>query len=273
MSVKVIDDVVDGARVNSFHLMIVGWCSLLALFDCYDTVIYGSVLSHLMADWKLSAMTAGIIGSSALFGKMISALSLRSSSDRFGRCRVILTCIVVSGVAAFGNGFCENSTQFVVCRFFTGVGLGGMVPNIVALVTETSLKRSNTTVSMMLSFFSVGGVIAALIGKTITPDFGWRANFLIAGLPLLTLPILFRWLPESIAFLLTNQRFVEAYRVLRKLSPNYRGGAESLASMLSRTSVTPTQARTVQIFKGGRAANTLLIWIAFWDVHADCVWP
>ncbi|MGX7006146.1 MFS transporter [Caballeronia sp. KNU42] len=264
MNVNVIDDVIDGTRVNSFHLMIVFWCSMLMLFDGYDLVIYGSVLPQLMVEWKLPAMTAGIIGSSALFGMMIGALSLGSSSDRFGRRRVILTCLVVFGLAAFGNGFCENSTQFVICRFFTGVGLGGMVPNIVALVTEMSPKaKRNIMVTMMLSFFSVGGVVAALMGKIITPTFGWRANFLIAGLPLLTLPILFRWLPESIAFLLANRRFVEADRVLRKLSPSYRGSAESLASTLSRTLVKPTQSRTVQIFKDGRAADTLLIWIAF----------
>ncbi|RDK00113.1 MFS transporter [Paraburkholderia lacunae] len=264
MSTNIIDDVVDGTRVNSFHLMIMFWCSMLMLFDGYDLVIYGSVLPQLMVEWKLPAVTAGIIGSSALFGMMVGALSLGSSSDRIGRRRVILACLVVFGLAAFGNGFCENSTQFVICRFFTGVGLGGMVPNIVALVTEMSPKaKRNIMVTVMLSFFSVGGVIAAVMGKVITPTFGWRANFLIAGLPLLTLPILFRWLPESIAFLLANRRFVEADRVLRKLAPSYRGGAESLASTMSTTSVKSTQSRIVQIFKDGRAADTLLIWVAF----------
>src|SRR5271169_1677315 len=125
MSTTAIDDVVDATRVNSFHLLIMFWCSMLMLFDGYDLVIYGSVLPQLMVDWKLPAVTAGIIGSSALFGMMIGALSLGSSSDRVGRRRVILVCLVVFGLAAFGNGFCENSTQFVVCRFVTGVGLGG----------------------------------------------------------------------------------------------------------------------------------------------------
>ncbi|WP_168793397.1 MFS transporter [Paraburkholderia aromaticivorans] len=264
MSTNVFDNVVDGTRVNSFHLMIMFWCSMLMLFDGYDLVIYGSVLPQLMVEWKLPAVTAGFIGSSALFGMMGGALTLGSSSDRFGRRRVILACLVVFGLAAFGNGFCENSTQFVICRFFTGVGLGGMVPNIVALVTEMSPKaKRNIMVTVMLSFFSVGGVIAAVMGKVITPTFGWRANFLIAGLPLLTLPILFRWLPESIAFLLANRRFVEADRVLRKLSPSYQGSAESLASTQSTTSAKSTQSRTVQIFKDGRAADTLLIWVGF----------
>lgn len=92
MSTNVFDNVVDGTRVNSFHLMIMFWCSMLMLFDGYDLVIYGSVLPQLMVEWKLPAVTAGFIGSSALFGMMGGALTLGSSSDRFGRRRVILAC-------------------------------------------------------------------------------------------------------------------------------------------------------------------------------------
>lgn len=264
MSIGVIDNVVDRTRVNSFHLMIVFWCSMLMIFDGYDLVIYGSVLPDLMADWKLPAVTAGVIGSAALFGMMIGALTLGSSSDRFGRRKVILTCLIVFGVAALANGFCRNSWQFVICRLFTGIGLGGMVPNIVALTTEMSPKsKRNIMVTVMLSFFSVGGVIAALMGKVITPAFGWRANFMIAGLPLLTLPVLLKWLPESIAFLVANRKFPEADSILRKLDPEYRGSAESLAAILPSTDRSETSSRILQIFKDGRLADTLLIWIAF----------
>ncbi|SFB00623.1 MFS transporter, AAHS family, benzoate transport protein [Collimonas sp. OK607] len=264
MNMNIVDNVVDDTRVNSFHLMIMFWCSMLMLFDGYDLVIYGSVLPELMADWKLPAVTAGVIGSSALFGMMIGALSLGSSSDRFGRRRVILTCLVVFSVAALANGFCENSTQFVVCRFFTGVGLGGMVPNIVALMTEMSPKRKrNIMVTVMLSCFSVGGVIAAVMGKVVTPTFGWRANFLIAGLSLLTFPLLFRWLPESITFLLSNQRYVEADRILRKLAPSYAGSANSLAALSRGAAYEHKRSRAAQLFAEGRAQDTILIWIAF----------
>ena len=257
-------DALDGARVNSFHLMIMFWCSLLMIFDGYDLVIYGSVLPDLMADWHLPAVTAGLIGSAALFGMMIGALTLGSLSDKFGRRIVILTCLVVFSVSALINGFCTTSTEFVLCRFFTGVGLGGMVPNIVALVTEMSPKRKrNVMVTMMLSCFSVGGVIAALTGKIITPHFGWRANFYVAGLPLLAFPILYRWLPESLSFLVLNNRLQEARKVLRKLAPDFKGTAESLAIAMRAEMTGGNRARAPQLFTDGRALNTLLIWVSF----------
>lgn len=265
MKQNITDDVLKDTRVNSFHLMIMFWCSMLMLFDGYDLVIYGSVLPHLMSDWNLSPVAAGFIGSSALFGMMVGALTFGSSSDRFGRRKVILACLVFFSVAALANGFVENTTQFAVCRFLTGVGLGGMVPNIVALMTEMSpLSKRNIMVTVMLSFYSVGGVIAAVLGKTLTPEFGWRANFLIAGLPLLTFPLLYRLLPESISFLAGRGRFVEAEPLLKRYAPQYKGSVASVVTALGESKVEePPRLRTAELFTHGRAADTFLLWIAF----------
>lgn len=255
---------IDGSRVNSFHLSIMFWCSLLMLFDGYDLVIYGSVLPHLMVVWNLSPVTAGFIGSSALFGMMVGALTLGGLSDKIGRRKVILSCLIIFSLAALINGFSRSPLEFAICRFITGIGLGGMVPNIVALMTEMAPKKTrNIMVTLMLSCFSVGGVIAAVLGKFITPHFGWQMNFIIAGLPLLTFPLLYRSLPESVSFLLLNGRFSEADAVLHKLNPTYKGSAESIASAARVSSEEQKGARSLQLFAAGRAQSTLLMWIAF----------
>lgn len=255
-------DALYSTRLNSRHVMVMFWCSMLMLFDGYDLVIYGSILPQLMHDWALSPVAAGFIGSSALFGMMVGALTLGSSSDRFGRRRIILLCLVIFGIAAFGNAFCTNTTEFTLCRFLTGIGLGGMVPNIVALMTEMAPRsKRNIMVTIMLSFFSVGGVIAALIGKTITPEFGWRANFLIAGIPLLFFPVFYKWLPESISYLISQKRFGHAEPILRKYAPDFNGTAASLAAVSEE--VANPRMRAVELFARGRAVDTLLLWIAF----------
>ncbi|QBR03685.1 MFS transporter [Paraburkholderia pallida] len=264
MNHNVIDDVLKDTPLNSFHVAIMFWCAMLMLFDGYDLVIYGSVLPQLMIDWKLSPVVAGIIGSSALTGMMVGALTLGSSSDRFGRKRVILACLGVFGLAALGNGFCDSATQFTACRFFTGVGLGGMVPNVVALMTEMSPSgKRNIMVTVMLSFYSVGGVIAALTGKVITPAFGWRANFLVAGLPLLVLPALYFWLPESISYLIARGRYTEADPILKRYAPEFRGSSSSLATSSAEAQEDPARSRTVELFARGNILDTLLLWIAF----------
>ncbi|PVX85872.1 MFS transporter [Paraburkholderia unamae] len=264
MNHNVIDDVLKDTPLNSFHVAIMFWCSMLMLFDGYDLVIYGSVLPQLMVDWKLSPVVAGVIGSSALMGMMVGALTLGSSSDRFGRKRVILACLVVFGVAALGNGFCGNATQFAACRFFTGVGLGGMVPNVVALMTEMSPSRKrNILLTVMLSFYSVGGVVAALTGKVITPAFGWRANFVVAGFPLLALPALYLWLPESISYLIARGRYTEADPILKRYAPEFRGSSSSLATPTAEGVEIQARSRMVELFARGKIIDTLLLWVAF----------
>lgn len=255
-------DALYGTRLNTWHFMVMFWCSVLMLFDGYDLVIYGSILPRLMHDWELSSVTAGFIGSGAFFGMMVGALTLGSSSDRFGRRRVILLCLVLFGIAAFGNAFCTNTTEFALCRFLTGVGLGGMVPNIVALVTEMSPRsKRNVMVTIMLSFFSVGGVIAALTAKAVTPAFGWRANFLIAGIPLLFFPVFYKCLPESLSYLLVQKRFAQAEPLLHRYAPDFQGNAASLASTEDNHS--PSRLRAIELFSSGRALDTLFLWIAF----------
>ncbi len=261
MNGSTIDDALADTRLNAFHIAIMCWCSMLMLFDGYDLAIYGSVLPQLMSDWKLSPVAAGIIGSSPLFGMMVGALTLGSSSDRFGRRRVILACLILFGVAALATGFSQNTVQFTVCRFLTGIGLGAMVPNVVALMSEMSPRsHRNIMVTIVLSVYSVGGVIAALIGKAVTPVVGWRADFLIAGLQLLAFPFLLRALPESAIYLLLRERYAEAAPILKRLAPNSQISPERLARLTQARSDTPT--RSIDLFTHGRAADTLLLWIA-----------
>jgi MFS transporter, AAHS family, benzoate transport protein len=263
MNGSTIDDALANTPLNAFHITIMCWCSMLMLFDGYDLVIYGSILPQLMIDWKLSPVAAGIIGSSALFGMMVGALTFGGSSDRLGRRRVILICLMLFGAAVLANGFCENAVQFTICRFLTGIGLGAMVPNVVALMSEMSPRNHrNVMVTIVLSFYSVGGVIAALIGKALTPALGWQANFLIAGLQLLAFPILLRALPESVSFLLARERYAEAGPILKRLAPSSQGSPESLASLTQAGSNRPAPIRSMELFTHGRAVDTLLLWTA-----------
>ncbi|QGZ63610.1 MFS transporter [Paraburkholderia acidisoli] len=246
------------------HLMVMFWCSMLMLFDGYDLVIYGSILPHLMQEWKLSPVTAGFIGSSALFGMMIGALVLGTSADRFGRRRLILVCLVTFGLAALVNGVSTNTTEFTLCRFFTGFGLGGLIPNIVALMNEMAPRnRRNLMVTGMLGFFSVGGVIAAFAGKALTPEFGWRASFFIAGIPLICFPAFFRWLPESISFLVAQKRYPEADALLKKYAPDFMGKASSLVVSSESSDGSGGRFSAMQLFSRNQLTGTLLLWTAF----------
>lgn len=257
-------DAVEDVPFNRYHLLVMVCCSMLMMFDGYDLVIYGSVLPTLMADWKLTPGTAGLIGSAALLGMFLGAITLGTLADHMGRRKIIFICLVIFGTAALVNAFTRTPAEFIACRLITGLGLGGMIPNIVALLSEMAPRgRRNLLVTVMLSFFSVGGVLAALLGKVITPEYGWRANFIVAGAPLLALPFLYRFLPESLSFLLVQGRLEEAGRVVRKLSPDFRGDVADLVDRTAPVRGGRTTNGTTLLFRDGKARDTLLLWVGF----------
>ena len=96
-----VHEVIDNARFNRFHWMVLFWCALIIIFDGYDLVIYGVVLPVLMKEWNLSPLEAGALGSYALFGMMAGALIFGPLSDKIGRKPIILGGCLIAALTYF----------------------------------------------------------------------------------------------------------------------------------------------------------------------------
>ena len=259
-----VNDVIDHAKFTPFHFNVVAWCLLIILFDGYDLAINGVVLPLLMDEWGLSAVQAGMLASTALAGMMFGAMIFGSLADKIGRKKVIMICIVLfSGLTAAG-GFASNPTEFGILRFLAGLGIGGVMPNLVALTSEYApLRKRSTLVTTMFSGYAVGGVMAALLGSWFTPNFGWEIMFFIAGIPLLLLPVIWKFLPESLSFIVKAGQQDQARQIVRRLAPEMTVTNETIFQ-LNKVDV-PEAANVVSLFRRGRAVNTILFWIAFFS--------
>ena len=252
---------IDNARFGRFHWMVMLWCALLLIFDGYDLFIYGVVLPVIMKEWGLTPLQAGALGSYALFGMMFGALLFGSLADRIGRKKGIAICFVLFSSATIVNGFAGSPTEFGICRFIAGLGCGGLMPNAVALMNEYSPKRMRSTlVAIMFSGYSLGGLISAGAGIYMLPRHGWQSMFFLATLPLLLLPVILHYLPESIGFLVRQGRTEKARALLNRLQPGLglQAGDQLLIDEKPGTSVS-----VFELFRDGRAVRTLMIWLAF----------
>lgn len=257
-----IGSVVDKAKFTSFHFNVVAWCLLIILFDGYDLAINGVVLPLLMQEWGLSAVQAGMLASTALAGMMFGAMFFGSLADKIGRKKVIMICIVLFSGLTFAGGFASNPTEFAILRFFAGLGIGGVMPNLVALTSEYApQKMRSTLVTTMFSGYAVGGVMAALLGSWFTPNFGWQIMFFIAGIPLFLLPLIWKFLPESLAFIVKENKQEEARRIVCRLAPDLSVN-EKMIFTLPKVDI-PEAANVASLFRRGRTTNTLLFWLAF----------
>lgn len=150
-------EVIANSKFNRFHLGLLVWSFIIILFDGYDLVVYGTVLPSLIKEWNLSSVEAGAIGTYGLFGMMFGAIFFGTLADRIGRKNVIAITLVLFSLFTFLCGFAETPATFSTFRFLAGLGLGGIMPNVIALLTDYAPKTMRSMiVSIVLCGYSVG---------------------------------------------------------------------------------------------------------------------
>lgn len=252
----------DEATFNRFHFKVLAWCLLIIIIDGYDIAVAGTALPSIMQEMGVTASTAGFMASSALFGMMFGAVFLGTLSDRIGRRWTISICVFLFSVFTAAAGFTKDPISFSVMRFIAGLGIGGVMPNIVAQMTEYSPKRIRSLMTTaMFSGYALGGILAAVLGKQLIGEYGWQAVFIAAGAPVLLIPFILKSMPESLPYLVSHKDDRPLRDVARQLAPG-------LVMASDDRFVVPAQDRAqgaplARLFQDGRGVSTVMFWIAF----------
>lgn len=248
------------SQIGRPHLVILAWCFLIIAIDGYDLAIAGIALPSIMHSMDLPPTQAGLLVSSALFGMLFGNLILGALSEKIGRPRSIAFCVFLFSLFTAIAGLCTSPWEFAAARFVAGLGIGGVMPNIVAVMTEVSpQKKRATMVTIMFLGYAVGGIVAALTGKQLIESHGWPSVFMAAGLPILLIPFLLKVLPESIPYLIRENRPSELVTLVSKLAPSYR--YQTGDELVAPASETRIEAPLSQIFGNGRGISTVMLWI------------
>ncbi|WP_180155648.1 MFS transporter [Acinetobacter sp. YH12045] len=257
-----INTLVDEAKFTPFHWGVLIWCLLIIIFDGYDLVIYGVALPLLMQEWSLSAVQAGLLASTALFGMMFGAMCFGTLSDKIGRKKTIMICVGIFSGFTFCGAFASTPVEFGILRFIAGLGIGGVMPNVVALMTEYAPKRIRSTlVALMFSGYAIGGMASALLGAWLVPVYGWKIMFYIAIIPCLALPLIWKFLPESLMYLTSKHQTDTTRTIVSKIAPEHvlTTDTQFVLNEISEEDKAPLKA----LFQQGRSFSTFMFWIAF----------
>lgn len=251
----------DDARLGKLHGVVLFWCALIIVFDGYDLAVAGIALPAIMKEMGVNPAQAGFMVSSALFGMMFGNIVFGTVAERIGRRRAIAACLTLFSVFTAAAGLAPTPVLFGVARFLAGIGIGGVMPNVIAHMTEYAPRRvRNTLVTLMFSGYSVGGMLAAVMGKGMIDAYGWQSVFIVAGAPVLLVPLLMKWMPESLPFLIRHGRTDELARIAQRLDPAYRRqpGDCYVVPRVDHTGNAPVR----QLFDDGRGFSTVMFWIA-----------
>ncbi|WP_431207769.1 MFS transporter [Burkholderia cepacia] len=251
----------DDARLGKLHGVVLFWCALIIVFDGYDLAVAGIALPAIMNEMGVNPAQAGFMVSSALFGMMFGNIVFGTVAERIGRRRAIAACLTLFSVFTAAAGLAPTPVLFGVARFLAGIGIGGVMPNVIAHMTEYAPRRvRNTLVTLMFSGYSVGGMLAAVMGKGMIDAHGWQSVFVAAGAPVLLVPLLMKWMPESLPFLIRHGRTDELARIAQRLDPAYRPqpGDCYVVPRADHAGNAPVR----QLFDDGRGFSTVMFWIA-----------
>ncbi|MCP3460184.1 MFS transporter [Bradyrhizobium sp. CCGUVB23] len=258
-----VTEVIEEARFGRLQLLILVLCAWIALLDGFDTQAIAYVAPVIAEQWGIAMAGFGPIFGAGLAGLTVGAFVLSPAADRFGRKGVILLSVLLFGIFALVTARATTLNELLVYRFLTGLGLGGAMPNIIALTSEYAPKRMRALlIAIMFCGFPLGSTIGGVISAPLIGALGWQAVFVVGGvLPLVTLIVLLIWLPESIRYLMTRDVADERIgRLVARLDPTISPTAVSRYVMHgSKASGFPV----TKLLGEGRASMTVLLWIAF----------
>ncbi|MEN5302907.1 3-(3-hydroxy-phenyl)propionate transporter MhpT [Pseudomonas sp. TWI628] len=199
--------------INSPRVAItIGLCFLVALLEGLDLQAAGIAAPGMASAFALGKLHMGWVFSAGILGLLPGALVGGWLADRVGRKRVLIGSVALFGVFSLATAHAWSLPSLLTARLLTGVGLGAALPNLIALTSEAAGQRlRGSAVSLMYCGVPLGAALAAGIGIAgYSGD--WQRVFHVGGAgPLLILPLLLRYLPES------NQ-----FRATAEATPNLR---------------------------------------------------
>jgi len=257
-----IDRFINEHKVGRFQVQVLVLCALALMFDGFDDRSISFVIPALVTEWGVAKSAFGPILSAGLLGLAVGALGFGALADRFGRKTIIIVCFSLFGVFTWAMVLATSVTSLLVLKFIAGLGVGGLMPNGFAMITEYApLRRRALMVAIGGSAYSVGTVLPGLVAAKLFSLYGWQSMFHIGGIaPLILVPVIMVSLPESIRFLVNfagNEARIG--RVLTRIDPGFTAGpAVRMVSSEAREQGVPI----ASLLTRGRAPSTLLLWVA-----------
>ena len=253
----------DELSFNHFHATVLIICALILLFDGYASTVIFFLIPHFMREWRLTPLQAGSAQSATFAGMLVGSLLFGMLGDVIGRKKGLLIAVLTFSLGTGFTYWVPNISSLCALRFFAGLGMGGVAPLIIALMSEFSPAKVRAKALSVTSIgFNLGPIIGSILAMVVISRYTWRALFLVEFLALLLVPAIVLYLPESVRFLTQKGRNEAAIRELRRLE---RVSGSTPVDWTPASLVVPVSAKIGigKIFRSNLGVMTVLLWGAY----------
>ncbi len=250
----------ESQRLSALQIRVILICTLAQIFDGFDIYSISMAVPALAGAWHLPGASFANTFVMSGVGTLTGALTFSPVGDRLGRKPVLVASLVLLAVFSFACVFATTIPELVAFRFFTGLGIGALMPATVALSSDYAPERLRAPVVMLVFTGSpLGSFVGGQVVAQLLPLYGWRMVFVIGGLlPLLLLPVALPWLPESPRILLKRGRMTPAtLRLFKRLDIDPAGTGHVVDVALGNP--------VAGLFRDRLAPVTVLVWILYFS--------
>ncbi|WP_076999282.1 MFS transporter [Variovorax sp. KK3] len=233
---------------SRWHWRVVIALGIAWVLDGLEVTLVGSIGGVLERPdtLALSAAQIGWSGSIYIAGAVIGALFFGRMTDRLGRKKLFLITLAVYALATLATAFSPNFAFFAVCRFFTGLGIGGEYAAINSAIDELVPARVRGRVNLAINgSFWIGAALGAglslwlLDPAVLGPVWGWRVGFGLGAVLAVAILLVRRHVPESPRWLIAHGRADEAEAIVAKIEAEVAAQHGPLATPQGRVDYGP----------------------------------
>lgn len=256
-----VGDIIDQQPMSPFQIWTMILCGLVLVMDGFSTQTIGALSLPVSVSTHIPVSAFGPIFSASLFGYMIAALATGPIADRWGRKWPIIFSTLAVAIFSILTARATTFNELFAFRFLTGLGIGGAMPNVVALGSEYAPKRLlSVVVAMLFCGVPLGSMLCGVISSAMLSTWGWQWVFYIGGiLPMALSLLLIFVLAESVQFMvLRGGDSKEVSKLLARISPGHAATAAALPAAAPQKVREGVPVR--KLFTEGRSVGTILLW-------------
>lgn len=254
---------VDEQRIGSLHYRVLALCLAVMFIDGFDIFVVGKVAPAIAQDFGVTPAAMTVVFVLQQTGLALGAFLISPLADYLGRKRMLVITSLAFGLLTILTANSTSVTMFAILRGFSGLFLACVLPIAVALLSEfTPRKRRATFLAVAMAGFSIGNAAGATMALLV-PDFGWEIAFWIGGLvPLLLLPLMMMYLPESLSFrAMRDPCDPEIARMIKRIAPEKELTGEE--RFISNSKDRPeTKSNVLDVFRDGRVMASIVLFTA-----------
>jgi MFS transporter, AAHS family, 4-hydroxybenzoate transporter len=254
----------DERGLSFFHIKLLVWSMFIVFIDGYDIGAIAFAAPSLVKSFGVAPKALGPVFSASLAGILFGSGVFGWVGDRFGRRTALIGSMLLFGVFTWSAAYSTSLKEMFWLRLFAGVGIGGVIPNIVAINIESAPNNLRATLALVaVGCVPIGGAIPGFVAATLVPHYGWQILFFIGGIaPIVIALTALVGMPESIKYMVlhkSQRRNLE--KLIARIHPDFEVPAN--ARFVVEDERQFPGFNPIYLFRDGLALITPLLWLLF----------